>query len=57
MKALRAEAKKHDLPLETTEGAKHTVVRIGERRTTVPRHREINEITAEQIFKQMGMKA
>lgn len=38
----------------TTEGGSHTKVSIGENHTVVPRHNEINEITARAILKQMG---
>lgn len=33
-----------------TEGGKHTHVRVGEKRTTIPRHDEINELTARGII-------
>jgi len=32
------------------EGGKHTVVRLGSRQTTIPRHTEINEFTAKAIL-------
>lgn len=38
------------------EGAKHTKVVIGEARTVVPRHSEINERTARAILRQMGVQ-
>lgn len=44
------------LTMTTTEGGSHTKVRIGDRQTVVPRHAEINEITAKQILKQMGVR-
>lgn len=49
-------AKQNDLPLAITEGGRHTRVTVGERRTVVPRHKEINEITAKAIRKQLGME-
>jgi hypothetical protein len=56
MKALKAQAKAEGLDLVEIEGAKHTKVSIGERQSTVPRHNEINEITAAAILKQMGVE-
>lgn len=38
---------------ETVEGGRHTKVRIGDRRSVVPRHREVAEGTARQILKQL----
>lgn len=35
------------------EGAKHTKVYLNGKQTTVPRHTEINEITAKAIIKQL----
>lgn len=32
------------------EGGSHTVVKVGDRQTTIPRHREINENTARAII-------
>jgi mRNA interferase HicA len=53
--ALLAEiAATEGVEIEITEGAKHSKVRIGARVTTIPRHREINEITAKAILKQMA---
>lgn len=57
MKRLRKIAKAEGVEVETREGGSHTVVKIGERQTTVPRHNEINEITAKAILKQMEPKA
>ncbi len=56
MKLLRAEAKRRGEEIAITEGGNHTKVTIGGDRTTVPRHSEINEITATAILKQMGVK-
>jgi mRNA interferase HicA len=33
------------------EGAEHTIYRIGSQKVSVPRHREINQLTAEGILK------
>lgn len=54
MKRIAEHAKANGLDVETTEGAGHTKVKVGEKRTTVPRHNEINEITAKGILKQIG---
>ena len=54
MKRIASIAKEEGARLEITEGGNHSIVRVGDRRTTVPRHREINEITAMNILKQIG---
>lgn len=54
MKRLAAHAKANDLDMVVTEGGSHTKVAIGDSRTVVPRHAEINEITAKKILKQIG---
>lgn len=38
---------------EYLEGGSHTKVRVGERQTVIPRHTEINEITARAILKHL----
>lgn len=53
MKRLRKIAKTKGETMETREGGSHTVVKIGGRQTTVPRHSEVNEITAKAIIKHM----
>lgn len=40
--------------LESREGANHTVFKFGDKQTVVPRHSEVNEITAKAILKQLG---
>lgn len=54
MKKLKEQAKKNGQSLDIREGGSHTVVKIGDKQTTVPRHNEINEITAKAILKHMG---
>lgn len=56
MKALKAEAKRRGVDLIETEGGKHTKVSIGDRNSVVPRHNEVNEITAKEILKAMGVE-
>lgn len=56
MKTLRQHAKDLDVDMVETEGGSHTKVVIGDRRTVVPRHSEINEITAKSILKQIGVE-
>lgn len=53
VKRLRKIAKTQGSELILTEGGSHTKVRIGERVTVIPRHSEINEITAKAIIRQM----
>lgn len=38
------------------EGSKHTKVYLNDKRSTIPRHKEINEITAMAILKQLQIK-
>lgn len=56
MRLLRSEARACGVQLEVTEGSRHTKVKIGDRQSTVPRHREINERTAQAILSQMGVE-
>ena len=56
MKRLRQHANDAGQDMLVTEGGNHTKVVIGQARTVVPRHREINERTAQAILKQMGVK-
>lgn len=54
MKRLDRIAKDKGEDLEVVrEGAEHTIVRIGKQQTSIPRHREIVEITAQKIIKHM----
>lgn len=39
-----------------TEGGNHTHVQIGDLRTTIPRHSEVNELTARGIIKYLEGK-
>lgn len=54
MKNLKRIAKAADADLEIREGGSHTIVKIGDRQTSVPRHNEINEITAKKILEHMA---
>lgn len=57
MKALSEEAKRRGEELRTKPGrGSHTKVWIGNDQTVVPGHKEINEITAKEILKQMGVQ-
>lgn len=44
-------AKQHGMEPQWEEGGNHTKVTIGTLRSTIPRHNEINEITARSIIK------
>jgi mRNA interferase HicA len=37
------------------EGSEHSVYRYGTQQVVVPRHRELNEITARAILKDLGL--
>lgn len=54
MKKLEAMANSQGVEIRVVEGGSHTKIAFGGKQTTVPRHREINEITARQILKTMG---
>lgn len=53
MRALRAIAKERGTELVEVEGGAHTKITIGDRATVVPCHREINELTARAILRQV----
>ena len=52
MKRLAEIAKAEGFPLVLTEGGRHTKAQIGPSVTYVPRHAEVNELTAQEILKQ-----
>ena len=51
MKQLRKIAKEQGVELVETEGGKHSKGWIGAKSLIVPRHREINELTARGILR------
>ena len=51
MKQLREVAKEQGVAYSVSEGGSHTKVYLGDRFVTVPRHREINELTARGILR------
>jgi mRNA interferase HicA len=53
MRRLREHARGTGLELVVTEGARHTKGQLGDRRATVPRHKELNELTARTILRQL----
>lgn len=55
MKHIAKHAKANGLDVTVTEGANHTKVKVGDKQTTVPRHSEINDITAKAILNQIGV--
>lgn len=56
LKIIRNHAKANNLALSVTEGGSHTKVVLGGRRTVIPRHNEIAELTANAIYKQLGIR-
>lgn len=56
LKEIRRFARSEGLTLDITEGANHTKVHVGKRRTVIPRHTDINELTARSIRRQLGME-
>jgi hypothetical protein len=55
LKEIRAYAADIGAEAEFTEGGRHTKVVVGDRRSVIPRHNEINELTVKSIRKQLGM--
>jgi len=51
LKRLRQIAKERGVTFDPTEGGSHTKVRLGDSFVTVPRHNEINELTANGILR------
>ena len=51
MRQLRDIANDQGVTYAVTEGGSHTKVFLGDRFVTVPRHREINELTARGILR------
>lgn len=51
MKQLHEIAKEQGVTYAVSEGGSHTKVHLGDRFVTVPRHREINELTARGILR------
>lgn len=51
LKQLRTIAKDQGVQFSESEGGSHTKVYLGTRWVTVPRHKEINELTAKGILK------
>jgi hypothetical protein len=54
LRRLRDIAKAEGVELVMSEGGKHTQVRIGDRVSYVPRHSEVNELTARSIIRHMA---
>jgi mRNA interferase HicA len=55
MKKIADHAKASGLDIVLTEGGSHTKIAVGGVKAVVPRHSEINEITAKAILKQIGV--
>ncbi len=55
IKQIRVFAKRGGFEVQMREGADHTVI-VGDSRSVIPRHSEINEITAKAILRQLGVK-
>ncbi len=53
VKRITAIAKAKGVTAVYEEGGSHTKVTVGDRQTVIPRHREINEITARKIIDQL----
>jgi mRNA interferase HicA len=56
LKAIRKAAKIGNVEFVLVrEGAEHSIYRYGAQQVVVPRHRELNEITARAILKDLGL--
>ena len=53
LKKIRAEANRQGVSYDEAELTRHTGIRVGGLRTTVPRHTEIPDRVAQTIFKQL----
>jgi len=56
VKKLKAAAKARGVEYREEQGSKHMKVWVGDNQTVIPRHNEVNEITAKAILKQMGVE-
>ncbi|MFB9775749.1 hypothetical protein [Brevibacterium otitidis] len=56
IKKVRAHANSNGLPFRMEEGGRHTKVWVGDRQSVIPRHSDINELTAKAIYKQLGVE-
>lgn len=57
LKQLREAAKEASVDFEfVREGGSHSIYRYGGQKVSVPRHTEINEITARAILRDAGLK-
>lgn len=54
LRRLHRVAKDRGVALDIVEGGSHTKVRIGDRIVVVPRHAEINELTARAVLRDAG---
>lgn len=54
LKKLKAEAKRQGVTFETEELSRHTGVTVGGLRSTLGRHREIDDVTARLFFDQFA---
>lgn len=55
LKEIHAYAAAIGTKVELVEGSSHTKVVVGDRRTVIARHKELNELTVKSIRKQLGM--
>ncbi|MBN9608486.1 MAG: ribonuclease PH [Actinobacteria bacterium 69-20] len=54
IRRLRAEARRQGLEFAVTELANHTGITVGSVRSTLKRHREIDDVTARRFFEQFA---
>lgn len=55
LKTIKNYAEVNGLELTLIEGGNYAKVTLGDRRTVIGRHAEINELTTRAIYEQLGM--
>ncbi|MCQ4618472.1 toxin HicA [Corynebacterium sp. CCUG 59401] len=56
LRAIAQYAKDTGQELVIKEGANHTRIWVGDKYTTLGRHKEIDDLMADKIYKQIGVK-
>ena len=57
IKLIDTMARERGLRAEWRQGGRHSIVRLGEREAAVPRHREINNLTARSILNHLSKES
>lgn len=54
LKKIKSEAKRRGVEFDTMELTNHTGIRVGDVRSTLKRHNEIDDVTAHKFFDQFA---